>query len=199
MKAAAEPAQVRIVVAGIRNDVVVSVYGYLSGSIMDLLRFLLMLPVRLVRGLFRLIGMVLRPLIGNVSWSAPAWAPATGAAVRRRPRRFAVGFFATLIVLVAGWFGWQWYANRPKPIEPERITFEAKAPALTEYVAQPDGNPKITIHPFQVDFRRSAAPIELVGKPVSKGIAMQPALKGQWSWIDDHTLRFVPAEDWPVK
>ena len=27
---------------------------------------------------------------------------------------------------------------------------------------------------------------------------MQPALTGQWSWLDDHTLRFVPAADWPV-
>ncbi|WP_158884693.1 MG2 domain-containing protein [Rhodanobacter sp. L36] len=165
---------------------------------MDLLRFLLVLPVRLVRGLLRSIGLVLRPLVGNVSWSAPAWARATGAAVRRRPRRFAVGFLAALVVLTAGWFGWQWYVHRPKPIEPERITFEAKVPALTEYVAQPGGNPKITIHPLQVDFSRSAAPIELVGKPVSKGITVQPALKGQWSWLDDHTLRFVPAEDWPV-
>jgi uncharacterized protein YfaS (alpha-2-macroglobulin family) len=165
---------------------------------MDLLRFLLMLPVRLVRGLFRFIGMVLRPLVGNLSWSAPAWAPATSAAVRRKPRQFAGGLIAVLLLIAAGWFGWQWYVHRPKPIEPERITFEAKAPALTEYAAQPDGNPKITIHPLQVDFSHSAAPIELVGKPVSKGISMQPALKGEWSWLDDHTLRFVPAEDWPV-
>ena len=27
---------------------------------------------------------------------------------------------------------------------------------------------------------------------------MQPDIKGQWSWIDDKTLRFVPAADWPV-
>ncbi|MEP6897827.1 MAG: MG2 domain-containing protein [Rhodanobacter sp.] len=165
---------------------------------MDLLRFLLLLPVRLVRGLFRLLGLALRPLVGNLSWSAPAWAPATSAAVRRRPRQFAGALFAGVILIVAGWFGWQWYQHRPRPVEPERITFEAKAPALTEYAAQPDGNPKITIHPLQVDFSHSAAPIELVGKPVSKGISMQPELKGEWSWTDDHTLRFVPAEDWPV-
>ena len=39
---------------------------------MDLLRFLLLLPLRLVRGLFVGIGLVLRPLLGDVSWSAPA-------------------------------------------------------------------------------------------------------------------------------
>ncbi|TPG04688.1 alpha-2-macroglobulin family protein [Rhodanobacter glycinis] len=165
---------------------------------MDLLRFLLMLPVRLVRSLFHLLGSILRPLIGNVSWAAPGWAPATGAAIRRRPRQFAGGLLAALILLVGGWFGWQWYQHRPRPVEPERITFEVKAPAITEYAAQADGNPKITIHPLEIDFSRSAAPIELVGKVVGKGIAMQPALKGEWNWLDDHTLRFVPAEDWPV-
>ena len=165
---------------------------------MDLLRFLLMLPVRFVHGLFHLIGLVMRPLVGNVSWSAPGWAPATGAAIRRRPRQFAGGLLAVVILAVAGWFGWQWYLHQPKPIEPTRISFEAKAPAATEYTTQPDGKPKITIHPLEVVFSGSAAPIELVGKPARKGIDMRPALAGQWSWLDDHTLHFMPAEDWPV-
>ena len=165
---------------------------------MDLLRFLLMMPVRLVRAAWHLLGSVLRPVVGNLSWSAPAWAPATAAAVRRRPRHFAGGFLITLVVLIGGWFGWQWYQHRPRPVEPARITFEVKAPAVTEYEAQPNGSPRITIHPLEVAFSGSAAPIELVGKVLSKGIAMQPALNGEWRWLDDHTLRFVPAEDWPV-
>lgn len=165
---------------------------------MDLLRFLLTLPVRLVRAVWHLLGSILRPLVGQVSWSAPRWAPATGAAIRRRPRHVAGGLLVALALLVGGWFGWQWYQHRPRPIEPARISFEVKAPAITEYAAQPDGNPKLIVHPLEVDFSGSAAPIELVGKKVGKGITMQPALKGEWSWLDDHTLRFVPAEDWPV-
>ncbi|WP_235023166.1 alpha-2-macroglobulin family protein [Caballeronia glebae] len=27
---------------------------------------------------------------------------------------------------------------------------------------------------------------------------MSPSLKGDWTWPDDHTLRFTPANDWPV-
>ena len=138
------------------------------------------------------------PFFGHVSWSAPTWAPATGAAIKRKPRQFAGGFFIALLVIAAAWLGWQWYQHRPRPIEPERISFEAKTPAVTDYLAQPDGTPKITIHPLDIAFSGSAAPIELVGKPVTKGINMRPALKGAWTWTDDHTLRFVPAEDWPV-
>ncbi|MFC5743338.1 alpha-2-macroglobulin family protein [Dyella tabacisoli] len=160
---------------------------------MDLLRFLLMLPVRLVHGLLYLIALILRPLIGNVSWSAPGWVPAAGALVRRRPLHAAATLVAVLALAAGGWFGWQWYKNRPKPVEPQRITFQVQRPELTDYTVQP-----ISIHPLQVKFSRSAAPIELVGKPVTAGIAMQPAIKGQWSWTDDRTLRFVPAEDWPV-
>ncbi len=165
---------------------------------MDLLRFLLLLPVRLVRGLFFLIGLILRPLLGNVSWSAPAWAPATGAAIRQRPLHFAGGLLIALMLAAGGWFGWRWYQHRPRPAEPERITWEVKAPPVTDYVMQDNGTPKITIHPLEVDFSHSAAPIELVGKPAGKGITMRPALKGEWTWNDDHTLRFAPAEDWPV-
>ena len=165
---------------------------------MDLLRFLLMLPVRLLRALFHLLGLILRPLLGDVAWSAPRWVPATGAAIRRRPRQFAGGMAGAVIVLVVGGFGWQWYQHRPRPAEPERTTFTLKAPAVTDYATQADGSAKITIHPLEVDFSGSAAPIELVGKAVNRGITMQPALPGQWSWLDDHTLGFVPAADWPV-
>ncbi len=47
-------------------------------------------------------------------------------------------------------------------------------------------------------FSGSVAPIEAVGKPVTNGIAMDPALKGVWKWTDDRTLTFKPAQDWPV-
>ncbi|NIE64346.1 MG2 domain-containing protein [Burkholderia sp. Ax-1719] len=164
---------------------------------MDILRVLFVLPLRIVRGLFNLIVKILRPVLGSISWSAPAWVPAATAAVRQRPRYFAVRAIGALALAVAAWTGWHWYANRPKPAEPQRITFQAKVPAVTDYV-QADGTPKITIHPLEVVFSGSAAPIELIGKIVSKGITMKPALKGEWSWTDDHTLRFVPAADWPV-
>jgi hypothetical protein len=160
---------------------------------MDLLRFLLLLPVRLVRGLFYGIALILKPLIGNVSWSAPAWMPATGVAVRRRPWHFAGGVLTVLVMAAAGWYGWHWYKNRPVPVEPDKITFQVQAPDQTDYTTRP-----IAIRPLLVTFSGSAAPIELVGKPVTEGIVMSPVMKGQWSWSSDRILRFVPAEDWPV-
>lgn len=156
---------------------------------MDLLRFLLLLPVRLLRGLLGTLAWILRPLLGNVSWSAPGWMQT----VRRRPLHSTAAFLLTALVVAGGWYGWRWYEHRPKPREPQRITWQVNAPEITDYSKLP-----LTVHPLELAFSASTAPIELVGKPVTAGITMQPEVKGQWTWIDDKTLRFTPAADWPV-
>ncbi|WP_230473796.1 alpha-2-macroglobulin family protein [Dyella choica] len=133
------------------------------------------------------LGWLLGPLVGQVNWSAPAWMDT----VRRRPLHSLGVFAAVALVAGGGWFGWHWYKNRPRPKEPERITWTVHAPNITDYS-------RMEIHPLDIDFSASAAPIELVGNPVPAGIAMQPEVNGRWSWIGDKTLRFTPAADWPV-
>lgn len=160
---------------------------------MDLLRFLAMLPVRLVRGLGWLLAFLLRPIFGNVAWSAPAWVPATGRAARRSPLKFTGTIAGVLLLVAAGWFGWHWWENRPRPVEPNRVTFEVHAPTVTDYTGT-----TADIHPLVIQFSASAARIEALGKPVTDGIAMDPRLGGQWKWTDDRTLVFTPAADWPV-
>ncbi|KVC36799.1 alpha-2-macroglobulin [Burkholderia pseudomultivorans] len=161
---------------------------------MDLLRFLLLLPIRAIGFVWRLLGRVLRPLVGDVSWTAPAWLGVTATAVRRRPWH-AGGAVLLAAALAAGGY---WYKHRPKPPEPATVGFTVKAPAVTAYEVDDSGKPKVTVHPLEVAFAQSAAPIELVGKPAGQGIEMTPALKGAWEWADDKTLRFTPAADWPV-
>ncbi|MGS0894645.1 MG2 domain-containing protein [Burkholderia stagnalis] len=161
---------------------------------MDLLRFLLLLPIRAAGFVWRLLGRVLRPLVGDVSWTAPAWPRFAASAVRRRP--WHAGGLVLLAVALGG--GAYWLEHRPKPPEPETVGFTVKAPAITTYEVDDSDKPKITVHPLDVAFSGSVAPIERVGKPVDQGIEMTPALKGAWQWTDDKTLRFTPAADWPV-
>ncbi|TCV96452.1 hypothetical protein EC912_102803 [Luteibacter rhizovicinus] len=160
---------------------------------MDLLRFIALLPVRFMRGLLWLLARVLRPVFGQMSWNAPAWVPAAGNEVRRHPLRVSGIIAAAFVLIVGGWFGWHWYQNRPKAPEPNRITFSAPAPAPSAYDQTP-----VVIHPLVVRFSGSAARIESLQKPVTDGIVMNPKLAGQWTWENDRTLKFVPAEDWPV-
>ncbi|GLQ91033.1 alpha-2-macroglobulin [Dyella flagellata] len=156
---------------------------------MDLLRFLLWLPVRLLGAVLMALGWLLGPLVGQVNWSAPAWMHL----VRRRPLHSLGVVAAVALVASGGWYGWHWYKNRPRPQEPERISWTVNPPNISDYTKQP-----VTISPLEVSFSASAAPIELVGKPVTAGITMQPQVTGQWTWVDDKTLRFMPAADWPV-
>ncbi len=153
---------------------------------MDLLKWLLMLPWRMVRWLTRMLGAGLRPLLGDFSWGAPGWMHV----VRRHPRRSGGAALALIVLALAGWFGWQWYQHRPRP---QQMTFEVTAPAITDYS---EDTP--VIQPLVVTFSGSAAPIEQVDKVVIEGIASRPAVKGQWKWTDDRTLTFTPAADWPV-
>jgi uncharacterized protein YfaS (alpha-2-macroglobulin family) len=156
---------------------------------MDLLKWLVRLPLRAIMFALRLLGFVLRPVLGRFAWTPPGWARAA----QRRPRRSA-GIVATLALLVvAGWAGWHWYTHRPHP---PRMAFEVTAPALTDYGLQQRKTP--IVHPLVVTFSGSAAPIERVDKVVTDGIALSPAIKGDWKWTDDRTLQFMPAADWPV-
>ena len=163
---------------------------------MDVLRFLLRLPLLLLRALYWLISRI----VGDFSWSAPAWLRAVGAgakrlalAVRARPGRFAGGALILLALASSGWWGYRWYQSRPRPIEEPPATFTLQAPDVTDYEQTP-----ITVHPLTLTFNRSVAPLALVGKQASAGIELKPELAGKWTWTSDHELSFAPKDDWPV-
>lgn len=162
---------------------------------MDVLRFIVMLPVRLVRTLLRLAGWLLGPVVGRVSWTAPGWARAA----RRHPRR-AFGLVGSIlgIACIAGLAGY-WYRHRPHPPEPPRIDWAVQAPAPATWVrAAGKTTDHRVVQPLTLRFTGSAAPIDALDKPVTTGIDMRPAQAGQWRWVNDRTLRFTPKGPWAV-
>ena len=171
---------------------------------MKVLRFLLTLPARLwATVLFLLHGLawVLKPVLGNVAWIPPAWPARAGrntvAWARRDPKRAAVRAISVLALVSGAYAAFYWYQHRPRPVEPARLTFTVKAPGVTEYVDK-EGTPNVTVHPLEVDFSGSAAPIEKTGKPVAAGVTLSPSVHGVWQWSNDRTLIFTPTADWPV-
>ena len=53
-------------------------------------------------------------------------------------------------------------------------------------------------NPLVLVFDHSVAPIALVGKDVTDGIVLMPALPGNWHSDNENTLTFKPKTDWPV-
>ena len=133
-------------------------------------------------------------------WSAPPWlrwvgarlhrgASATSAAMRARPRAFAAGALALVLLAVGGYYGRLWWKARPQPVE---VSFKVVNPALTDFAN--NGTPHLLV----VIFSKSVAPLALVGKDVPTGIAATPPVEGQWRWATDRQLEFAPKADWPV-
>ena len=133
-------------------------------------------------------------LIGRWQWQAPPWIPRTGKYVSdsrrylssdpRRALAFTIGVALVGVALI-------WYLTRPTP---DYVAYTVTDPPLTEY----DERGIKTIHPVRVYFASSAAPLKYVGKEVTEGISVSPAIPGVWFWSDDKVLLFTPKDDWPV-
>src|ERR1700691_3470830 len=152
----------------------------------------------------RLLATIVRALFGDLRWSPPPWMRRTATAARewarrisRRleesraadPRRFWTAATSILVLIVAGAFGLNWYLNRPQPRYVELyVTWPQPTPL----------RPDATIDPLRLDFSKSAARLDAIGKIVTAGIRIEPPLAGVWKWENDAELTFTPASDWEV-
>ncbi|MEC5218222.1 uncharacterized protein YfaS (alpha-2-macroglobulin family) [Actimicrobium sp. GrIS 1.19] len=146
------------------------------------------------------VAALLALLFGRVSWQAPGWLRWSGSmlgrsatAMRAAPRKSAAGLLMLALLAAAGWYGYQWWQARPKPVE---VTFQIVAPARTE-IESDDAAARLPKH-VVINFSKSVAPLALIGKDVRSGITVKPNPAGVWHWDDDKTLSFVPSQDWPA-
>ena len=136
-------------------------------------------------------------LFGTFHWQAPVWwrwfadRLRAGTALARGHRTASLAVLAVALVMVAAaWFGWLWYRHLP---EPHRVDYSVEAPALTVYEKTP-----MVVSPLRVRFAESVAPLAHIGRSITAGVSLKPALPGTWRWVDDRTLEFMPQGDWPV-
>jgi alpha-2-macroglobulin len=144
---------------------------------------------------------LLRLLIGDITWNAPAWLHGVAAGIRSLfrlakadPRRAGLVVLGVLLISAGGYGGWRWYQAQPKPVT---VDVQVTAPARTCYECEPRKPP----NPATLTFSTSVAPLDAIGKSVDiakADLVMTPATVGEWTWVDDHTLRFQPKADWPI-
>jgi hypothetical protein len=148
-------------------------------------------------------------LFGKLSWSPPSWLFTLRARIanyslppvmmkrlvaardwlREHPRQVLAGSVALVILIIAGIGGYLWYDSLPKPVIFSVSGTSPNATPLKEN-AVPEA-----VHIY---FSGSAAKLEQIGKPISTGIKITPALPGQWMWSNDSHLTFTPKQDWAV-
>lgn len=177
---------------------------------MDLLRFLLISPFALIKGLYRLsayllrlVGRLLRPVVGNPNWRAPQWMTKTANGlhcvfnrseqwVAKHPKGISAAIVLLMAAASAAFYGYHWYLNRPQPIEPAPMVYQetsirVSAPRTVNYQAQ-----KPEAQPLSLNFMHSAAPITAMGQVIDQGISLTPAIEGEWKWATERTLVFTP-------
>lgn len=183
---------------------------------MDLLRFLLRLPFTLIKGVLRILGFilnftgrVLKPVVGNISWRAPAWWMALsqwlkGCFTRWEDRvvNYPKSMIAILLLMLcageAGVYGWHWWLNRPQPIELAPMVYQETSVRVSGPEAVNYASNKATPQKVIFNFRNSVAPISDVGEALTKGISLKPAAEGEWKWSSDHSLVFSPRNPLPM-
>lgn len=160
---------------------------------MQFLRFVCLLPIKILLLFIRLFTFILRPFIGQIhfTWSAPKWLVPTSNIIRKRKKLFTYSSFSLAAIIAITFSGIYWYQHRPIPPIPNLVKIYAQAPSITDYTKSP---PKI--YPLNINFSDSAAPLEKVGKKFSNLFPISPQIKGVWYWTNDHSLSFQPETDW---
>lgn len=152
---------------------------------MDVLKFLLRLPFTVLKALcwllsrlFRVLGLLLRPLLGEINWRGPGWVSPLKAGfarleqgIDRHPKTIALSVLLLAAAGVASVYGWQWWQNRPKPIDVAPLAIqnsrvEVVNPEGIDYTAA-----KPAVQVLTLRFNQSVAPVTLVGKRSAQGLA----------------------------
>ncbi|KTD20064.1 Alpha-2-macroglobulin [Legionella lansingensis] len=166
---------------------------------------------------FVAIGAFFALFFGRLRWTSPPWISYLRRQADARPKTFWGSFAAIVILFFAAGYGYCWYKSLPKP---QLITAVITAPKITpieddkfvpdivainfgidhsQDTASNIGNDANSEEDSESNFTpKSVAPLNQIGKEVTEGIEISPAIKGKWYWENDNRLIFTPEEDWPA-
>ncbi len=132
-------------------------------------------------------------LVGRFSWNSPPWFDVLRQKMREHAR-LAWGMLAGILLIG---YGYHWYTHLPHP---PRVTAIITTPKITP-VAK-----KLIPDVLMIDFGinkngftiKSVAPLKQIGKEITDGITLSPAMPGKWIWQSDSRMVFTPNNDWPA-
>ncbi|MES2802663.1 MAG: MG2 domain-containing protein [Bdellovibrionota bacterium] len=135
-------------------------------------------------------------IFGNINYTKPVWLQKIFDHLKKNPEQtkkllITLGSIVATVVVVVLAKGY--YDNLPKP---NAVTFRV-GPIYNYDFVRPE--PRA----LYITFSKSAASVDMIGKPITEGIKLNPEIKGQWIWASDKELKFTPLIekgklDWPV-
>lgn len=144
--------------------------------------------------------------IGRFNWSSPPWIKYLAYQARSRPKTFWTLSTLTLSFFFLLGYGYFWYKNQPQPPLITAVILPPKSSVILDNKLIPDNltlnfglenNSSSKTNLANNFLAKSVAPLNQIGKEVTKGIAITPEIKGKWFWENDNQLLFIPNEDWP--
>ena len=134
--------------------------------------------------------------IGEFSWTPPPWLD--------RPGRLRFVRVLSLLVALAGLAAAIWWLATDRTSGPHLVA-QTTPPGLATLV---DG--ALVPQPLEIDFEfrqdperprepvTSFARLDLVDQVVTDGVRLVPDIAGEWRWVGDKRLSFMPAGEWPA-
>ncbi|MDT0627973.1 alpha-2-macroglobulin [Alteromonas sp. W364] len=152
---------------------------------------------------------VLSSIFGKVAWSMPPWLVHLNTLRKAKPLAFILTLFVFAALLIGGYKGYDYYQNLPVPkLIEAKVNLPKTSMASAELSMEAfDSERQESLakkNPLGIQFSYnkgsslpSVAPIELIGAEIKTGIKIRPAKEGEWMWVDDRTISFIPLEPWP--
>jgi uncharacterized protein YfaS (alpha-2-macroglobulin family) len=136
-------------------------------------------------------------LFGRFSWQLPPWLRQLDNERKTNPRTFWALLASILILLGLIGYGIHWYKSLPQPM---LVVGQIVVPQSTpvDKILVPDVLAINFGDNTSAFTTQSVAPLNKIGKEITTGVSMTPAVKGKWQWQTDSHLVFTPAEDWPA-
>jgi uncharacterized protein YfaS (alpha-2-macroglobulin family) len=132
-------------------------------------------------------------IFGEFHWKAPAWIPVfrerSAALILKRPEYIIGGILGFFIISGGGYYGYNWWQNRPKP---DYVTYTISTPT------PPSLDEKEPPSSVTFKFGKSVAALKH-GKAIpADQISISPPIEGEWTWKSESVINFVPKQEWPI-
>ncbi|CEG60871.1 alpha-2-macroglobulin family protein [Legionella micdadei] len=137
-------------------------------------------------------------IFGQFNWNSPPWLNHLRQQASTYPKRFWGLTSVIIAMFVALGFCYHWYKNLPHPQLIEALITPPKITPVAEQLIPDNLTLNFGNGPADDFINKSVAPLNLIGKEITKGIELSPAMPGKWVWSSDSSLVFTPEQDWPA-